>query len=47
MKTDFTEYVRFRIDKDLKEKVDKMRENGINISQILRNFLKDYQLLRK
>ena len=43
MQTEFTDYIRFRIDKDLKIKVDKMRENGINISQILRNYLKDYQ----
>lgn len=35
--------VRFLVDDALKEKVEKMRDDGINVSQILRNFLKEYQ----
>lgn len=35
--------IRFLVDKPLKEKAEQMRKDGINLSQLLRNFLEEYQ----
>lgn len=39
-----TNSIRLVISDDLKEKVEQMRNKGINISQLLRNFLLDFQI---
>lgn len=39
----FTYDIRFLVDKSLFEKAKQMRKEGINLSQILRNFLEEYQ----
>ena len=35
-------YIKFLIDNETKEKIKNLKKKGINISQILRNFLTDY-----
>lgn len=42
-----TEYIRFLVPKALKDKAERMKEQGLNVSQILRNFLEAYPVDKK
>ena len=41
------ESIKFLVPKALKEKAERMKEQGLNVSQLLRNYLQSYSLDEK
>lgn len=41
------QYIKFCVPPFLKEKAERMKENGLNVSQILRNFLESFPMGEK
>ena len=41
------DYIRFMVPTSLKRKAERMKERGLNVSQILRNYLESYPMEEK